>query len=319
MPVSSGPANATAVVPPRRPIVVLDAPSNLGLNPPQPGSVPGCYKLSWALRDRGLLSALGAFDGGCVIPPRYEASWEAGDGDRNAASIATYSVALSERLAPHLREKGLILVLGGDCSVLIGVALALKAAGRFGLVFLDAHSDFRHPGNTTVIGAAAGEDLAIVTGRGDRRLINLHGLGPYLDDRDIHVVGVRQSDEHLDELASLGIAVTTSAELKRRALKESLRRILSTVDDKTDGFWIHLDLDVVDASEMASVDCPEPGGPTFDEVAAVLAALLASPRCRGMHVTIYDPDLDPDGRVANKVVEQLVRSFDRTHGEQAAF
>lgn len=28
-----------------RNIVVIDAPSNLGLRPPAPGTVPGCYKL----------------------------------------------------------------------------------------------------------------------------------------------------------------------------------------------------------------------------------------------------------------------------------
>lgn len=49
-----------------KPIVVLDAPSNLGLRPPQPGSVPGVYKLAGALRDQGLLARLGARDGGVV-------------------------------------------------------------------------------------------------------------------------------------------------------------------------------------------------------------------------------------------------------------
>lgn len=36
-------------------IAILDAPSNLGLRPPEPGAVPGCYKLPWALRNCGLL------------------------------------------------------------------------------------------------------------------------------------------------------------------------------------------------------------------------------------------------------------------------
>jgi hypothetical protein len=36
----------------QREIVVLDAPSNLGLRPPGPGVVPGVYKLAGALRDK---------------------------------------------------------------------------------------------------------------------------------------------------------------------------------------------------------------------------------------------------------------------------
>jgi arginase len=75
--------------------------------------------------------------------------------------------------------------------------LALKRTGRYGLVFIDAHSDFRHPGNSPEIGAAAGEDLAIVTGRGDHRLINLEGMGPYVQEEDVHIVGVRSNDDYL--------------------------------------------------------------------------------------------------------------------------
>ena len=45
-------------------IVVIDAPSNLGLNPPESGTIPGCYKLPWALRDRNLLELINAIDSG---------------------------------------------------------------------------------------------------------------------------------------------------------------------------------------------------------------------------------------------------------------
>ena len=38
-----------------RRIVVLDAPSNLGLRPPAPNPVPGVYKLAGALRDAAAL------------------------------------------------------------------------------------------------------------------------------------------------------------------------------------------------------------------------------------------------------------------------
>ena len=53
------------------------------------------------------------------------------------------------------------MVLGGDCSILLGSALAMHrlgeaVGGRIGLVFVDGHSDFRHPGNASYVGAAAG-------------------------------------------------------------------------------------------------------------------------------------------------------------------
>lgn len=293
----------------KRNIVVLDAPSNLGLRPPEEGAVPGCYKLPWALRDRGLLRAIEADDGGSLVPPRYRPRWKPGDGDRNAEAIASYSISLANRLHPIIKEGRRALVLGGDCSILIGNMLALKRLGRYGLVFLDAHSDFRHPENAPAVGAAAGEDLAIVTGRGDERLIDLEGLGPYVRDEDVHLVGVRESDEYLKELAATKISATTSREMLEAGPEQVIGRVLATVTSRTEGFWIHVDLDVVDSAEMPAVDCPEPGGPSFPVITALLRRLFASPKCVGGEVTIYDPELDPSGVCADRVVGCLTQAL----------
>ncbi|MFC7192866.1 hypothetical protein ACFQL7_25685 [Halocatena marina] len=101
-------------------VLVLDAPSNLGLNPPEEGSTPGCYKLPWALHDRNLMDLINAGDAGSLVPPRYLAHWEPGEGDRNAESIANYSVELADRLIETIQTEQQVLVLGGDCSILIG-------------------------------------------------------------------------------------------------------------------------------------------------------------------------------------------------------
>lgn len=292
-----------------RNVIVLDAPSNLGLRPPEDGAVPGCYKLPWALRDRGLLEALRAEDAGCVVPPRYRSPWKPGDGDRNAEAIADYSTRLADRLQSIIKGTRKVLVLGGDCSILVGNMLALKRRGRYGLVFLDAHSDFRHPGNAPAIGAAAGEDLAIVTGRGDERLIDLEGLGPYVRDEDVHVVGVRGSDEYLAELAATSMRVTTSREMSESSPTHVADSVLATVARHAEGFWIHVDLDVVDSAEMPAVDCPEPEGPSFSVITRLLGRLLASPKCVGIEVTIYDPDLDPSGACAGRIVACLTRAL----------
>ena len=289
----------------KRKLVVLDAPSNLGLRPPEEGVVPGCYKLPWALRNRGLLTSVGAEDEGSLIPPRYESRWRPGEGTRNAEAIAHYSRLLADRLISILGDGNKPVVLGGDCSILIGSMLALKRMGRFGLIFLDAHSDFRHPGNSKELVAAAGEDLAIVTGRGDSRLIDLEGRGPYVQDADVHVVGIRQADAHLDELRAKRIRVTTSKEIKAASPSQLADQVIGTVTKHTSGFWVHLDADVVDASEMIAVDCPEPEGPSVAALGMLLKRLISAPGCVGMHVTIYDPDRDPTGECADRLVSSL--------------
>lgn len=288
-----------------RRIVVLDAPSNLGLRPPAKGSPPGCYKAPWALRNAGLIAALRAEDAGCVVPPRYDATWKRGDGDRNAEAIASYSLRLADRVGEIVDRGDLPVVLGGDCSVLIGHMLALRRRGRYGLIFLDAHSDFRHPENAEAIGAAAGEDLAIVTGRGDRRLIKLDELRPYAREDDIHVLGIRPNDIYRGELEKLGIAVATSTEINEGGPATMARSALETVTRAASGFWVHLDVDVVDSSEMPAADCPEPHGISFATLTILLREVLGSSKCAGIEVTIYDPDLDLEGEVAPRIVACL--------------
>ena len=86
------------------------------------------------------------------------------------------------------------LVLGGDCSILLGAMLALRRRGHYGLLHVDGHLDFRHPGWSGGIGAVAGEDLAGVTGRLEPALSDIDGLSPYVADADTVHLGERERD-----------------------------------------------------------------------------------------------------------------------------
>ncbi|WP_405930492.1 arginase family protein [Streptomyces sp. NBC_00827] len=290
-----------------RNIVVLDAPSNLGLRPPAPGTVPGCYKLAGALREQRIVRRLGALEGGVVVPPRYDrGEWQEGDGVFNAAAIASYTCRLADRIENHVRAGDLPVVLGGDCSIQLGASLALRRIGRFGLAAVDGSADFRHPGNSERIGAAGGEELALATGRGQEDLTNLEGLRPYLRDEDVRLFGIRDYDTERDELAALKIPVVTVGELREWGAEAVARAALQSLEHPhLAGFWVHLDADCLDPSVMPAVDSPDPDGLLPAELLALLRPLLRSPRCAGLNVTIYDPDLDPEG-VAGAVLADVV-------------
>ncbi|WP_274912420.1 arginase family protein [Streptomyces sp. WZ-12] len=294
--------------------VLIDAPSNLGLRPPAPGAVPGCYKLAGALREQGLLRRLGAQEGGVVVPPRYGlGEWREGDGDFHAAALAQYSVRLARRIQGHVRNGDFPVVLGGDCSILLGSVLALRRLGRYGVAYLDGHSDFRHPGNTEVsgpIGAAAGEGVAQITGRGQPDLTDIEGLRPYVRDEDVSLLGIRDADTDQAELARLAISCTNVGEIRRRGPETVARAALGHLQNSPlDGFWIHLDADVLDPSVMPAVDSPDPDGLSTGELRALLGPLAASPRCVGIDVAIYDPDRDPDGSGAVLLADLLEGVF----------
>ncbi|MGA5168727.1 MULTISPECIES: arginase family protein [Streptomyces] len=292
-----------------RNIVVIDAPSNLGLRPPAPGTVPGCHKLAGALRENRIVQRLGAYEGGVVVPPRYDrGDWQEGDGVFHAAPIAEYTRRLADRVEHHVRAGDFPLVLGGDCSIQLGASLALKRLGRYGLAALDASADFRHPGNSDRIGAAAGEELAIATGRGQDDLTDIEGLRPYLRDEDVRLFGIRDYDEEdRAELAGLKIPTVTVGELREWGVTDIAGAVVRTLETPVlNGFWVHLDADVLDPSVMPAVDSPDPEGLLPHEAGPLLRTLVRSERCVGLNVTIYDPDLDPDGTAGALLADLVV-------------
>ncbi|MGW2200886.1 arginase family protein [Streptomyces sp. NPDC001774] len=297
-----------------RNIVALDAPSNLGLRPPVPGTVPGCHKLAGALRENRIVQRLGALEGGVVVPPRYDrGDWQEGDGVFNAAALATYTRTLADRIEHHVRAGDFPLVLGGDCSIQLGASLALRRIGRYGLAAVDASPDFRHPGNSDGVGAAGGEELALATGRGQADLTDLESLGPYLREEDVRLFGIRdayQGDPELVELRALKVPVVTVADLRAWGPADLAAATVTAFGaPELDGFWVHLDADVLDPAVMPAVDSPDPEGLFPDELVPLLRTLVRAERCVGLNVTIYDPDLDPDGTAGALLTDVVVAAF----------
>ncbi|HEY9483752.1 MAG TPA: arginase family protein [Micromonosporaceae bacterium] len=294
-----------------RRIAVLDAPSNLGLRPPTPTSVPGCAKAPGALRDQGLLARLHARDAGCLTPARYDpGDWRPGDGVCHAAEIADYAIRLADRIVAIVDAGEFPVVLGGDCSILVGSALAMRRRAvadelPYGLVYIDGHSDFRHPGNASYVGAAAGEDLALATGRGQPDLTDIDNLRPYVRDTDVVLLGVRPQDDYRLDLQAAGITMRAVPQLRAEGAGRTAAWARDQLVDCL-GFWVHVDVDVLDPAVMPAVDAPSPGGIAYAELELLIAGLVASPSCVGIEVTVFDPDYDLDGVHARDVADTLV-------------
>jgi len=296
---------------PSQRVAVLDAPSNLGLRPPAPGREPGARRMAATLRARGLLDLVDVMDAGAVDAPAYSPEPHADSGFRNGAGITAHTRALADRVGELLDQRRFPVVLGGDCSIVLGPTLALRRRGRSGLVFIDAHDDYspirdaqRYAGSF----AAAGLDLGLATGHLAPTLADIDGLGPYVREDDaVHIGLVREPEDdefaRTELFARSGVAVFPAFEIKARgpaAVLGDITALLRRPD--LDGFWVHVDADVLAESVMPAVDSPNPSGLTADQLTSILAGLVAENGCRGVEFTIYDPDLDPDGVAADVLI-----------------
>src|SRR4030095_2173628 len=125
-------------------IAILDAPSNLGLRPPRENHEPGVWRLPQSLRAQGIVKKLQARDAGVLPRLPYSPDADIETGFRNGPRVAQYTKQLADRIGALLDNRLFPLVIGGDCSILLGSALALRRRGRYGLCFIDGHNDFSY-------------------------------------------------------------------------------------------------------------------------------------------------------------------------------
>jgi arginase len=289
-----------------KPIAIIEAPSILGLRP------TGVERLPETLINASLPERLRARQGGRVNAAAYSDVRDPENGFLNPDGIANYSWRLAERIGEVLERGEFALVLGGDCSILLGAMLALNRRGRGGLLFLDGHMDF-YDGKSNINGEVASSDLALVTGRGPAVLTTYDGRSPLVRDEDVVAFGFRDEQE-AESYGSPPLAEKIKAmslqTVRRMGLAAATKEALACASGQgTREFWIHFDADVLDDAIMPAVDYHLPDGLTWEEIEHVLSAALAHPKAVGMEVTIFNPSLDKDGKILAAFMEMLTRAF----------
>jgi arginase len=203
---------------PYRQVVVLGAPSSIGIRPYDTGAVRHLERAPATLRSNGVIQRLGAIDLGDVTPPQYRDFTRNGHGVRNESELVAYSRQLAARVAGTPGE-AFTLLIGGDCSIVLGALLGLRHRYQqpVALAYVDGHADFATP-QESITGSAASMDLAMTIGRGDTPLARLDDAGPLVDSRDVVLMGRRDEGETWyghEALSRSGILDLSTKQIRR--------------------------------------------------------------------------------------------------------
>jgi len=283
---------------------VLEAPSNLGLR------AKGVEQLPEVLIKNGLLSRLDAKSAGRVDVQIVERNGKRDEisGVLNGRGVVSYATRLSNAIEPIIKRKEFPLVLGGDCSIVLGPALALKRQGRYGLLYIDGQADFFQV-EAEPNGEAASMDLAFVTGFGPKEVTELEGIRPLVNPCDVVVFGYR---DHLDQkqYGSQGLPQELLAfdlpKIREIGIAKAAHEAMAYLTGpELDGFWIHVDADCLDDALMPAVDYRLPGGLSVEDLKAVLFIAIHSGKAVGLDITVYNPTLDSNGE-AGKLLTDLI-------------
>lgn len=256
-----------------------------------------------ALRAAGVVERLGARDAGEADARIRDSRRDPATGVIGAADVRRAAASIADGVRGVIGAGDRPLVLGGDCTLLLGVFQTLPSG--CGLWFVDGHADF-FDGESSPTGEAADMDLAILTGHGPPGL--LEADGPLLDPAAVVLLGHRPS--HLDadvarENARLDPAIQalTAPELRERGAGQVGIEAAMRLGGRP--AWLHLDLDVLDEAALPAVSYPQPLGLDWDELAALSRPLVAAAGLIGVSVADFNPERDPEGAHAARVVELL--------------
>ena len=282
---------------------IIEAPSILGLKP------SGVELLPYALQRAGFLKQAANIISVPVDVTDFSPQRPTRHDVLNAERIAGYARRLADAIPPVLANGRFPVVLGGDCSILLGCMLALKETGPLGLAHMDAHADFYQP-EAEPTGEAASMDLALVVGRGPDLLTNIDHQRPYVQEKHVVQLGQRDAEEAKeagnqdinDSAIQCFDLQTIRVHGVDRVIANAIRHLTA---EGLAGFWIHFDVDVLADDIMPAVDYRLPGGLTFGEATALLRGLLQTTKAVGVSISIFNPKLDPDGTLTRQLVDCL--------------
>ena len=208
---------------------------------------------------------------------------------------------LADVVAANTKEGYLTVGLLANCNSLLGVLGGLQHSGptrrplKVGLVFVDSHGDFNTP-ETTLSGMLGGMPVAVAAGMALTNLRHESGLEPALPTRYIVMAGVRDTDPLEQELLDRSeVEHVSVADIRDRS--ENLHSQMERLSRLTDIIYIHIDMDVLDPSEVAGHPLTVADGPTSMELADALAEMFRYEKVAALGIaSTPSGERDPEGK-----------------------
>jgi arginase len=274
-----------------RAISVVGVPSSAGSYAAGQDQAPA------ALRSAGIVDALGD----CDLEVHDEGDlpvqiWRPDRSNPRAQNLGQVTKCIGElvdRLVPLLERGDDLLVLGGNCTIALGVAAALRRVGSpNGLLYVDRHYDINTPESTTD-GALDWMGMAhalSLPGCLDR-LADLLGPRPLLEVGQVAWLGVEDSlatEWERSQAGKLGLRVTSSEDFAADPVAAATKALTSLPAGR---LAVHIDVDVLDFTDapLAENTDGRNTGPTLDQVAEALVIAVGDPRFRALSIGELNP------------------------------
>ena len=215
---------------------------------------------------------------------------EAGrDGVWQRVSLA--DAHLGREVASMTSDGAFVLGLLGNCISSWGMLAGLQhpepqgRPRRVGMIWIDAHGDFNTP-ETTLSGWLGGMPVSVAAGRSLTRMRMTAGVDPPIATREIVMMGLRDVDP-VEQVLIDESHITTVSAADMVGRTEAMLGPVARLAEAVDVIYLHVDLDIMDASAIPGSFFEIPDGPTPDEIAATLRELMGNPKVAALGIASF--------------------------------
>lgn len=288
-----------------RPIDLIGVPSSAGAHG------PGQEKAPAALRKAGLLASLASLeiDDRGDLPTERFAPDPGNPKQQNVGRVREVADRVANAVDASLHRGRTPLVLGGDCSLTLGVIAGLaRSIPGIGLLYFDGDTDLSTP-ETTRSGIFDSMIMSHLLGLPGAvaQLANIGPRTPLLPPDRLVLFGYMPYElepEEMGVIERLGIRAYPGPDLRGR-VDGTAREALAALEAKAERIVVHFDVDVMDSAEIPLGNWPHYGGLSLDEAMECLAIFVGSSKLAALTVTEINPDHDPDGVLLSRFVERV--------------
>ncbi|MEC8093519.1 MAG: arginase [Planctomycetota bacterium] len=218
-----------------------------------------------------------------------------------AKAIAEVSAKLCAQAEASATNGATPIFVGGDHAMSIGSVSGVTAAGRTGILWIDAHGDLNTP-DTSPSGNIHGMPLATLLGTGLPDLVQLGGRNPKVLPEDVVLLAIRELDPGERAMAlDHGLKVLTMRDIDERGIAKVVREALDHLGH-TERLHVSLDLDSLDPSVVPGVGTPVPGGLTYREAQLICETIADSGRMTSLDLVEVNPLIGDHNRTAEVAV-----------------
>lgn len=225
---------------------------------------------------------------------------------RNVPAVLKSLNDLRPRIEVAVKSGALPLILSGDSiSVLATIAAVRRYFRNVSLVYLDRDAALNVPA-TTPSGCVDGMVISQVIGRGAPELTRFWGEPPLVREPDVTLFGYERlgPSEEL-YLVQSPLRRHSAQEVSAIGAAAAARAAIERLHGTKHEFVLHFDIDVMSRDDFPATDTPGDGGLSGREVREALSVFASQPNLSAIEVAGYNPDLDPNGETARKLVDLL--------------